>query len=723
MARLPQPGSDAGQWGDILNEYLSVSLNEDGALKTDTVGATQLKPGAVINTAIANATIEEDKLSSSVQAKLNTQRSSAVSSVAGKTGVVTLAKNDVGLNNVDNTSDVNKPISTATQIALDSKAVVSHTHTAANISDATTIGRNVLTATDAAAARVVIGAGTSNLTIGNTSTTAKAGDYTPTKSDVGLNNVDNTSDLNKPISTATQTALNAKLDASQKAASSGVASLDTNGKLPEAQVPDRLTASQLSNTIASAIASSDTSLNARSIDALVSALDMRDPRSVVIGAVGDSTADFSDEWFETAFREMFASQWPDRPARLKRWNRTENQYPATFTTWQTAETPGAPSDPGGTFPDTIIASDGFARTGALVGSSMDVGTSAYTGTANILSTDGDRLITNASGTAIVAAGMKTRNSADFSAKVTIHVTSKAAANRQVKWYAVRKDTSNDLEIAYSGSTTITLTLVKRIAGTATVLYTWPAGTIPSNTDPADYLFEMVLSGTTLTAKVNGVAATSQTLTTDEVTAVAGMTLTGFSSPSESTWSVDNLEVRGTVVVPPSGGSSSTPSPLGYATVYNGAIAGSTIESQRIRLPQIMPERPDLIVITHGHNYGTETADTFIAAINAFLTDLFTLYDNKISVAVMSENPRFTNDASEAAHRNRQIALRAYTRQRGWLYLPGFEAYSRLTDGGKSYVNSSDGVHPNPVGTNPSGARLQADAAKRRILAISERYTP
>jgi len=44
-----------------------------------------------------------------------------VTSVAGKTGVVTLAKADVGLGNVDNTSDVNKPISTATQTALSNK--------------------------------------------------------------------------------------------------------------------------------------------------------------------------------------------------------------------------------------------------------------------------------------------------------------------------------------------------------------------------------------------------------------------------------------------------------------------------------------------------------------------------------------------------------------------------------------------------------------------------
>lgn len=44
-----------------------------------------------------------------------------VTSVAGKTGVVTLVKADVGLGNVDNTSDLAKPISTATQTALDAR--------------------------------------------------------------------------------------------------------------------------------------------------------------------------------------------------------------------------------------------------------------------------------------------------------------------------------------------------------------------------------------------------------------------------------------------------------------------------------------------------------------------------------------------------------------------------------------------------------------------------
>ena len=102
--------------------------------------------------------------------------SGAVDSVAGKTGIVTLVKGDVGLENVDNTSDLNKPISTATQSAL------------------TTITNSI-------------------------------------------SNVDNTSDLNKPISTATQSALDSKEDSANKGVANGYASLDANALIPTTQLP------------------------------------------------------------------------------------------------------------------------------------------------------------------------------------------------------------------------------------------------------------------------------------------------------------------------------------------------------------------------------------------------------------------------------------------------------------------------------------------------------
>jgi hypothetical protein len=66
---------------------------------------------------------------------------------------------------------------------------------------------------------------------------------TPTgivKGDVGLGNVDNTTDANKPVSTATQTALNAKENTSNKGIANGYASLDSGGKVPVAQLPNSI---------------------------------------------------------------------------------------------------------------------------------------------------------------------------------------------------------------------------------------------------------------------------------------------------------------------------------------------------------------------------------------------------------------------------------------------------------------------------------------------------
>jgi hypothetical protein len=71
----------------------------------------------------------------------------AVSSVFGRTGAVTAqsgdySKSDVGLSNVDNTSDVNKPISTATQTALNAKQnipIIEALNSAIDISSATPV--------------------------------------------------------------------------------------------------------------------------------------------------------------------------------------------------------------------------------------------------------------------------------------------------------------------------------------------------------------------------------------------------------------------------------------------------------------------------------------------------------------------------------------------------------------------------------------------------------
>lgn len=116
-------GRASSDSGDMLK-----SVYDPDGIEADAFDADNMKDGLskVIMTAL-----ERDKLQS-IQpgAEVN-----AVDSVAGKTGAVVLDKNDVGLGNVDNTSDADKPISNAVAVALGGKADVGHQHEAGDISD------------------------------------------------------------------------------------------------------------------------------------------------------------------------------------------------------------------------------------------------------------------------------------------------------------------------------------------------------------------------------------------------------------------------------------------------------------------------------------------------------------------------------------------------------------------------------------------------------------
>lgn len=132
MARLPTPGGDDGNWGVILNDFLNVSHQADGQLKPQAI------TGAGVYVKPANGIPKAD-LEATVQASLTKAdtalQSAPVTSVAGRTGAITLTNADVGLANVDNTTDANKPISNATQTALNGKAATSHTHTISDVTN------------------------------------------------------------------------------------------------------------------------------------------------------------------------------------------------------------------------------------------------------------------------------------------------------------------------------------------------------------------------------------------------------------------------------------------------------------------------------------------------------------------------------------------------------------------------------------------------------------
>lgn len=121
---------------------------------------------------------------------------------------VTVTASDLSLGNVNNTSDINKPVSTAQQAAIDAKVADAINN------GVTTIAPSQNAVFDALATKADTSSLSGYVTTGTTvNGHALSSNVTVSASDVGLSNVDNTSDANKPVSTAQSTAIGLKVTA------------------------------------------------------------------------------------------------------------------------------------------------------------------------------------------------------------------------------------------------------------------------------------------------------------------------------------------------------------------------------------------------------------------------------------------------------------------------------------------------------------------------------
>lgn len=297
MARLPEPGGDSGQWGQILNDYLGVAHNDDGTLKNNSASSATIQNDAITVAKIATTSAptsgqtltyngtqlawETPSGSGSVPDATGstkgiiqlsgdlggTASSPTVPGLAGKEPSIAagstaqyyrgdktwqpLTKASVGLGNADNTADIDKPISSDTQTALDAKAALTHTHVATDVTSGTFASARIPQATSGAIGGIQLsgdlgGSATVPTVPGlsgkePTIATGTTGQYyrgdkswqTLDKTAVGLSNVDNTADSAKPVSTATQTALNGKANTTHTHSGADI----TSGTVAAAYLP------------------------------------------------------------------------------------------------------------------------------------------------------------------------------------------------------------------------------------------------------------------------------------------------------------------------------------------------------------------------------------------------------------------------------------------------------------------------------------------------------
>jgi hypothetical protein len=209
-ANAAQLAAETTAAADATTKANAAQAAATAAAATDATAKANAAQLAAETTAAADATTKANAAQTAAGTEADTKVSNAIAA---------LTKSSVGLANVDNTSDANKPVSTAQATAIanaKSEAIADATSQVNSVIASAPAALNTLDELAAA-----LGDDASFSATITSSLTAKAPLESPTftgtvsgitKNMVGLGNVDNTSDANKPISSLTQTALNAKSD-------------------------------------------------------------------------------------------------------------------------------------------------------------------------------------------------------------------------------------------------------------------------------------------------------------------------------------------------------------------------------------------------------------------------------------------------------------------------------------------------------------------------------
>jgi hypothetical protein len=266
------------------------------------------------------------------------------------------------------------------------------------------------------------------------------------------------------------------------------------------------------------------------------------------------------------------------------------------------------------------------------------------------------------------------------------------------------------QLVVSTGGAVSLSVWKRIGGTNTQIVATDnaTGITPNSATPQNVTVSIELAIQQVTVRLK-VGSDEEKVYNGTVTegdyAVLG-TYAGYATLNNTTSAL--LLDRAVMAVP------ETPGQMSGLTVWNAAAAGKTLAYHRDRLAAMYPDPLDVLVVSMGHNYGTQSPASFIADVESFLT-AFKAAHPETTVVLSSQNPQKAPSLTVAAHAARQAALRDFAFVNGYEYLPGYETFAALPSGGAAFIGP-DGIHP----TSPTFGTLEDSGAVRWAQAWFDR---
>lgn len=320
------------------------------------VDDVQVNGQSIVENKVANIVVDTELNEQSLNPIANSlfaTRITAIGStlsthIANKTNPHNVTAAQLGLGNVDNTSDMDKPVSTAQGAAIGSVeyTLVHHEQNTDNPHNVTKsqVGLgNVDNTSDAD--KPVSTAQAAAIKVAKDDITAhknnKSNPHAVTKAQVGLGNVDNTSDANKPVSTAQQAALDKKIDKAGGTFSGNVA---IQGNLTVSGTTTTESEQQLAVKENVIITNADKA----NLQTLLSGLAINKNSSATYGIMydpADDTVKFGEGTLDANRKFVFkageghplairadSSQFTD--AVLVKWNATKMAFEPASGTWQ-----------------------------------------------------------------------------------------------------------------------------------------------------------------------------------------------------------------------------------------------------------------------------------------------------------------------------------------------------------------------------------------------------